>query len=253
VVKLSVVIITLNEEANLRRCIESVAGLADEVLVVDSHSTDNTIALAEQLGARVILQSFLGHREQKAFAIERAASDYVLSLDADEALSTALQAAVQAAKQTWTHDGYYVNRLNRLNGQWIRHGGWYPDRKMRLFDRRKYQMGGVNPHDRFDPVPGAATTRLRGDLLHYTNDDLASRITTINKFSGIAARAFHARGKRGSYWRLLLKPAGRFISEYLLRRGFLDGFYGYYIAKTSAQYVWLREAKLLELGRAHKN
>lgn len=247
-IKLSVTIITLNEADNLPRCLESVAGLADEIVVVDSLSTDDTVAIAEAAGARVIPQKFLGHREQKAFAIEQASHNYVLSLDADEALSNELKASMQAAKENWTHDGYYVNRLNRLNGQWIHHGGWYPDRKMRLFDRRKYVMGGTNPHDRFDPAPGASTTRLKGDLLHYTNDDMDSRVITINKFSSIAAKAFYAEGKRGSWGRVLLKPTGRFVSEFLLRSGWRDGYYGYYIAKTSAQYVWLREMKLLELS-----
>lgn len=248
-VKISVVIITLNEANNLPRCLESVDGLADEIIVVDSLSTDETVSIAEAAGAKVILQKFLGHRQQKAFAIENASSDYVLSLDADEALSPALKESILAAKQNWTHDGYYMNRLNRLNGQWIHHGGWYPDRKMRLFDRRKYVMAGTNPHDRFDPTPDAKTTRLKGDLLHYTNDDMDSRIVTINKFSSIAAKAFYEEGKRGSWLRVITKPGGRFFSEYFLRSGWRDGYYGYYIAKTSSQYVWLREMKLLQLSR----
>lgn len=248
-IKLSVVIITLNEAENLPRCLESIAGLADEVVVVDSLSTDATVGIAEAAGARVILQKFLGHREQKAFAIQQASHDFVLSLDADEALSAELQKSIQKVKQNWTFDGYYVNRLNRLDGQWIHHGGWYPDRKMRLFDRRKYVMAGTNPHDRFDPVPEAKTTRITGDLLHYTNDDMDSRVVTINKFSTIAAQAFQKEGKRGSWWRVLIKPTARFIGEYILRSGWRDGYYGYYIAKTSAQYVWLREMKLLQLNR----
>lgn len=248
-VKLSVVVITFNEAANLPRCVDSVAGLADEILVVDSESTDATRELAAAAGARVIVQPFLGHREQKAFAIERAAHDYVLSLDADEALSPELGKSIAAARANWTHDGYFVNRLNRLNGQWIRHGGWYPDRKMRLFDRRRYRMGGTNPHDRFDPAPGASTRRLAGDLLHYTNDDLASRVETINRFSGIAARAMNEAGRRGSWARILVKPPARFLVEYVWKGGWRDGFLGYFIARTSAQYVWLREIKLLELSR----
>lgn len=247
--KISVVIITLNEEANLERCISSIKDIADEVLVLDSHSTDGTVELAERLGAKVIDQTFLGHREQKAKAIELATYDHVLSLDADEALSPELVESVQKAKNNWIHDGYYVNRLNQLGGQWIRHGGWYPDRKMRLFDRSKYVIAGVNPHDRFDPAPGATTSWLSGDLLHYTNDDLDSRVATINKFSTIAAQAFYDEGKRGSYLRIFVKPGARFISEYLLQGGWRDGFYGYFIAKTSAQYVWLREVKLKSLDK----
>jgi glycosyltransferase involved in cell wall biosynthesis len=247
--KISVVIITLNEEANLERCLQSVEGIADEILVLDSHSTDGTVALAKRLGAKVIAQTFLGHREQKAKAIELATYEHVLSLDADEALSPELAESIRRVKNNWLHDGYYLNRLNRLGGQWIRHGGWYPDRKMRLFDRRKYVIAGVNPHDRFDPAAGATTSWLNGDLLHYTNDDLDSRVATINKFSTIAAQAFHEEGKRGNYLRIFVKPAARFVSEYWFQGGWRDGFYGYFIAKTSAQYVWLREVKLKHLGK----
>ena len=243
--RLSVVIITLNEAGNLPRLFQSLGGIGDEVLVVDSGSTDGTVAIAEAAGARVIHQGFLGHREQKALAIRAATYDHVLSLDADEALSPELCTSVRAKLRDWTHDGYYVNRLNRLEGKWIRHGGWYPDRKMRLFDRRRYVMGGVNPHDSFDPAPGATTTRIEGDLLHYTNDTLESRLETVNRFSTIAAGAFYERGKRGSWVRILVKPPARFISEYVLQRGFRDGRLGLFIAWTSARYVWLREKKLL--------
>ncbi len=246
--KTSAVIITLNEAHNLPRCIASLQGVADEILVVDSFSTDGTVALAEELGCRVLQQKFLGHRGQKAFAIEQASYHYILSLDADEALSPKLQQSILAAKKDWTHDGYYLNRLSQIDGRWIHHGGWYPDRKMRLFDRRCYQMGGINPHDRFDPAPGARTRRLKGDLLHYTNDSLDARIATIHQFSSIAAEAFHQAGKKGSWWRILIKPSARFFSEYLLQSGWRDGYYGYFIAKTSAYYVWLREIKLKRLG-----
>ena len=239
--------ITYNEENNIGRCLQSVRSIADEILVVDSLSEDATIAVAKKLGARVVLQKFLGHREQKALAVREAKYDVVLALDADEALSAELLNSIEEVKKAWSHDGYYMNRLNQLNGRWIKHGGWYPDRKMRLFDRRKYQMGGVNPHDRFDPAPGARTTSLTGDLLHYTNDDFDARVITINKFSTIAAASFFKEGKKGRISRILTKPFFRFFSEYVLQSGWRDGYHGYFIAKTSAQYVWLREMKLLWL------
>ncbi|NJC24982.1 glycosyltransferase family 2 protein [Neolewinella antarctica] len=249
--KVSVVIITLNEAANLPRCLESVRAIADEVVVVDSLSTDSTVAIAEAAGARVIHQAFLGHREQKAFAIASATNELVLSIDADEALSPALLTSLRAVIADWTHDCYYMNRLNRFMGVWIHHGGWYPDRKMRLFDRRKYRLGGVNPHDSFDPVAGATNTLLSGDLLHYTDEGFHDRINRLNKHSTIAAQSFHDLGKRGSMLRLLTKPAGRFISEYFFQLGFLDGLPGYFIAKTDGQYVWMREAKLRALTKQH--
>ncbi|OAV44897.1 glycosyltransferase family 2 protein [Lewinella sp. 4G2] len=245
--KISVVIITLNEEANLPRCLESVAGLADEVLVVDSLSTDDTVAIAEAAGAKVISQPFLGHREQKAFAIAVARNEYVLSIDADEALSDELRESIRSVLDNWTHDCYFMNRLNRFMGAWIRHGGWYPDRKMRLFDRRKYVLGGINPHDSFDPVEGATSTQLQGDLLHYTDEGFHDRYNRLNKHSTIAAKAYYERGKRGNLARLITKPPARFVSKYLFKLGFLDGLPGYFIARTDAHYVFMREAKL----RAH--
>jgi len=247
-VKISLVVITFNEEKNIQRCLESAAGVADEILVVDSVSTDQTVAIAESLGARIILQPFLGYVEQKRFAIEQAAHPYVLSLDADEALSEELRQSILQAKAHWTHDCYSMNRLSNIGDQWIRHGGWYPDRKMRLFDRARFAVEGINPHDKFVPVQGARSTHLKGDILHYTNDSIESRVQTINRFSTLAAKAFHERGKRGSWLRLLFKPFFRFFAEYILRLGFLDGFYGFVIAITSAQYVFLREAKLREMG-----
>ena len=248
-VKISLVVITFNEEKNIRRCLESAAGVADEILVVDSVSTDQTVTIAESLGARIILQPFLGYVEQKRFAIEQATHPYVLSLDADEALSEQLRQSILHVKAHWTHNCYYMNRLSNIGDQWIRHGGWYPDRKMRLFDRARFAVEGINPHDKFVPVQGARSTHLKGDILHYTNDSIESRVQTINRFSTLAAKAFYERGKRGSWLRLLFKPFFRFFAEYILRLGFLDGFYGFVIAITSAQYVFLREAKLREMGK----
>ena len=243
----SLVVITFNEEANISRCLQSAASLVDDVLVVDSHSTDQTVRIAESLGARVLLHAFEGYREQKIWAIQQALFDRVLVLDADEALSSGLQQQVAQLLQDWTHDGYYFNRLSRLSGRWIRHGAWYPDQKMRLFDRRHYQMRGENPHDRIEPAPHARTKRIAADILHYTNDSLHSRVDNINRFSQIAAEALFAKGVKSSLWRLLLKPPVRFLSEYVWQRGFLDGLHGYFIAKTSAQYVFYRESKLWEL------
>lgn len=247
-VKISLVVMTLNEAHNIRRCLESSFGIADEILVVDSLSTDDTVTISESLGARVILQPFLGFVEQRQFAINHAAHPFILILDADEVLSEQLRQSILQVKAHWTHDCYYMNRLSNIGDQWIRHGGWYPDRKMRLFDRTQFAVEGINPHDKLVPVKGARSTHLKGDMLHYTNSDIESRINTINRFSTLAAKAFHERGKRGSWLRLLFKPFFRFFVEYVLRRGFLDGFYGFVVAITSAQYVFLREAKLREMG-----
>jgi len=246
--QVSVVIITFNEEGNLPRCLASLGDIAAEILVVDSCSTDRTVEIARAAGARVILQEFLGYREQKVFAIGQASNDTVLSLDADEALSPELRKSVAAALTDWKFDGYYSNRLNLFMGRWIKHGGWYPDRKMRLFDRRKYRIGGINPHDRFEPAQGASTTLLAGDLLHHTDEGMHERMVRLNNHSTVAAGAYFERGKRGSLLRILTKPLARFVTKYLFKLGFLDGLPGYLIAKTDSQYVWLREVKLRSLG-----
>ena len=248
-IQLSIVVMTYNEAANIRRCLESVREVADEIVVVDSHSTDETAVIAEELGARVLLRPFQGYMDQRSFSIRSARHDHVLVLDADEALSEALRASVRAAKADWAYDCYWCNRLSSFGGRWIRHGAWYPDRKMRLFDRRCYRVAGIDPHDELLPAPGAREGRLQGDLLHYTNEDIAHRIEKVNRLSTVAARAYAERGRRGSLLRVLFKPPVRFLVEYVVRRGFLDGYNGFVIARSSALYVFLREAKLLEKRR----
>ncbi len=248
-IRISAVIITLNEEKNIVDCLESIGAVADELLVVDSFSTDDTVALARQAGARVLQHPFEGHMEQRAYSIAQAKYERVLVLDADERLSGELRRSIAAVRQNWTQDCYWCKRLSYFGGRWIRHGAWYPDRKMRLFDRRKYKIGGINPHDRLEPAEGATEGTLEGDILHYTNESLEDRARTVNAFSSIAARAYHERGKRGSIWRLLFKPFFRFFAEYFIKRGFLDGFYGFIIARTSSYYVFLREVKLLAIER----
>jgi glycosyltransferase involved in cell wall biosynthesis len=243
---ISLVVITFNEAYRIRECLESALGVADDVLVVDSLSTDGTPDMARAMGARVISQPFLGYIEQKAFAIREALHDRVLLLDADERLSKQLADSVQRVKRDWSADGYACNRLNHLGNQPLHHGGWYPDRKVRLFDRRKCQVGGVDPHDRIVMDEGTRTAHLQGDILHFTNKDLADRVATVNRFSTRAAAAMAARGQRGNIARLITKPAFRFFREYVLQCGFLDGLPGFLVAATSSQYVWLREAKLLE-------
>lgn len=247
--KISLVIITYNEANNIERCIDSARSVVDEILVVDSFSEDETQALAIAKGARLLTHAFAGYIEQKDYAIQQAKYDYILLLDADEALDDQLRQSIQTVRENWTHNCYRMNRLSNLGDQWIRHGAWYPDRKMRLFERRYYEVIGINPHEKFVPKTGATLSHLKGDILHYTNSDIKDRIETINRFSTIAANAFQEKGKKGTWLRILAKPGLRFFSEYILKRGFLDGFYGFVIAKTSAQYVFMREVKLYDLGR----
>lgn len=250
-IRISLVVMTLNEEATLRACLESARDLAEEMVVVDSGSSDATVAIATELGARVIHQPFLGFRRQREFAIARAGHDHVLALDADERVSPRLADSIRRVREQWTAEGYVMNRLNFLGDTPLYHGGWYPDRKLRLFDRRHVRVEG-EIHEQFVLTNGSRPLHLEGDLLHRTNPDLSDRIRTINAFSTKAAEDLQSRGVRGGLFRVLVKPAFRFFGEYLLRRGFLDGFAGYVVARTSAQYVFLREAKLLEMQRRHR-
>lgn len=247
---LSVVVITYNEEKNIRRCLESVHRLADELVVVDSLSTDNTGAICRELGARFIEQPFLGYIEQKNFALDQASHDYVLSLDADELVDEKLLAAIQQVKEKgFAADGYRMNRCNNYCGQWIKHGMWYPDRKIRLFNRTKARWGGINPHDKIEVQPGSTVAYLKGDILHYTYASIEEHMTQMNRFTSIQAKTMYEQGKRSSWVKLLVNPAIAFIVDYIIKAGFLEGKNGLILAKTRAFATFIKYAKLLHHQR----
>lgn len=246
---LSVVIITFNEAAHIERCISSVHGLAEEVLVVDSLSTDETPAIAARMGARVVQRPWPGYAKQREWAASHASHDLILALDADEYLSPELYAAIAKFKSEPSADTCSFNRLNRIGNYWVRHGGWYPDRKLRLFFRGKVFFKDAGGHDTVVPLLGASKTHLPGNLLHQANAGLHDRIAQVNKLSRDSAIFMFQSRKKTSWLRILLKPPGRFLKEYILRLGLFDGFYGFAIAASSAQYVFWREYKLLEMHR----
>lgn len=246
---ISALILTLNEERNIGRCLESLQGVADEVIVIDSFSTDKTEEIALKHGAKFIKQEFLGYIEQKNFALTQASHDHVLSLDADEALSPELKAAVLKAKENFQADGYYLNRLTNYCGQWIRHSGWYPDWKLRLFDRTKGQWTGTNPHDKFVLEAGASQKRLAGDLYHYSYYTVEEHKQQIKRFTDISAQAKFDQGVRSSWTKIMSKTVARFVKGYLLKLGFLDGYYGWRICLYSAYATYLKYHKLLQIQR----
>lgn len=250
--ELSVVVITFNEEKNLARCLRSVAAVADDIVVVDSFSTDGTEAIAKEHGARFVQHIFEGHIEQKNWAITQAKYPWVLSLDADEELDATLIASIRQAKQRNDADGYTMHRLTDYCGTWIRHGGWYPDTKLRLWDARKGKWGGTNPHDRYEMEAGARIAHLKGDLLHYSYSTISDHIKQADYFTTIAAKAMHARGRRAGLFKMLVGPAAKFFGDYVLRGGFLDGFHGFVIARISAHATFLKYAKLEQLWREAK-
>lgn len=244
---LSVVIITYNEEPNIRRCLESVEGLGDEILVVDSGSLDNTADIARSMGATIIEQPFLGYIEQKNFATAKAKNNWVLSLDADEALTPELKAAILAIFPEPKAHGYTMNRFNNYCGTWVRHSGWYPDMKLRLYDRRKGAWTGVNPHDRYRMKLGSTTHHLKGDLLHYSYTSISDHLKQIDRFSHIAALSMHNKGQRSSIAKILYKPLARFLRHYLFKAGFLDGLTGFIIAINGAYAVFMKYLRLYYL------
>lgn len=205
-IKLSAVIITYNEEEHLEKCLSSLQNIADEIVVVDSYSTDHTKQICERFGVRFIEQSFLGYKEQKNFALIQAKYDYILSLDGDEALSEPLKKSILEVKNNWDKDGYYCNRLNNYCGQWIRHSDWYPDRKLRLFKKNSGTWKGINPHDCFTLKVGKKSGKLKGDLLHWIYRDYEEHNQKIERFSSIAAQAYFDLGIKASFFKNFVAP-----------------------------------------------
>ena len=243
-VKLSVVVITYNEEANIRRCLESVKGIADDITVVDSLSTDGTVKICHEYGAEVHSQAFLGHVEQKNFAITRARYPHILSLDADEALDDKLASSIKMVKENWDADGYSMNRLTNYCGKWVRHCGWYPDRKFRLWDSRKGKWEGTNPHDEFRMEKGSGTRHLDGDILHFSYNSINDHIRQVNYFTDIAAKANLLKGKKSNLFKILVSPLVKFIRDYFFLLGILDGYYGLVICLISSHATFLKYAKM---------
>ncbi len=244
-VLLSVVIITFNEEANIARCLQALGDVADEILVVDSFSADNTVAICQAHGARVVQNAFAGYVEQKNFATDQARFDHVLQLDADEVLTDELRRSIQQVKANWQHAAYALARLTNYCGTWVRHGGWYPDRKLRLYDRRLGRWEGLLLHEHYEVQPGQTTGQLAGDALHYSYHSIAQHISQLNKFTSITAQERALKGKtRVTVFHLVVKPLWKFVHGYVFRLGFLDGFAGLSIAAISAAGVFLKFAKL---------
>ena len=245
-IQLSVVIITYQEERNIAKTIQAILPIAEEILVIDSYSTDKTVDIARNLGARILQRPFKDMSDQKIYGYEQALHDHILSIDADEVVSEELLQSIRTVKENWDFDAYALDRINQFADKWIHHGAWYPDYNIRLFDRTKVQSVLQRGHDEILPKPGATTSKLIGKLYHYTAFDVKTYQSKMNVLSSLAADALFRKGQTFKWWRLLLKPAYRFFSEFVLKRGFLDGFYGYVIAKTSAHFVFQREVKLWE-------
>ena len=252
--QISVVIITYNEEKNIGRCLDSVKDVADEIVVLDSFSTDRTKEICESKGAKFFQHKFDGHIQQKNRAITYASNPHVLSLDADEALDDVLKKSILEVKTNFTRDGYYMNRLTNYCGHWVRHCNWYPDKKLRLWDSRKGSWTGINPHDKYEIKGGDKNTGyLKGDILHYSYYSVADHYKQVEYFTTIAAKAFFEANKGAPTIKLVMNPIAKFIDHYILHLGFLDGWAGFSISRISAYATYLKYKKLRELYSAAKN
>jgi glycosyltransferase involved in cell wall biosynthesis len=246
---LSVVIISFNEEENIGRCIDSVRKIADEIIVVDSFSTDRTREIAIQKGAIVKQEQFRGYIEQKNAALKLASHDFTLSIDADEILDEKLANSIAAEKQQFRARAYSMNRCANYCGKFIRHGLWYPDTKVRLFDKRIASWGGTNPHDKIELNENVNIQHLLGDILHYSYNSIEEHMVQSNNFTTISAASMYEKGQKSNWIKILVNPFWTFVHGYLIRLGFLDGFYGFVIAINSTHQTFLKYVKLYRLQR----
>jgi glycosyltransferase involved in cell wall biosynthesis len=244
--KITATIITYNEERNIARAMESLR-CCDEIVVVDSGSSDRTAEIAEKLGARVIEYPWGGYARQKNYAAECASNDWILSVDADEALSEALEGEIwQVKKKGPAYDAYTMPRLAQYLGRWILHSGWYPDRKVRLYHRAKARWVGDYVHESL--IVDGRTGHLESDLLHFTCDSLSEHLKTLDRYTTLAAEQLVAQKKPIGFTQLLLDPIWTFWSTYVLRLGFLDGMEGMAIAWMAAIYNFVKYAKARDMS-----
>lgn len=241
---LSVVIITFNEEKNIARCLESVRHVADEIIIADSFSTDATATIAAQYGARVIEHPFEGYGQQKNFATAQATNDWILSLDADEALTPGLEKSILRVKVAPEASVYKMPRITNYCGKWIRHCGWYPDHQARLYDRTKGRWQELRVHEYWKPAASGQMGTLTGDLLHFSFSSISEHLKKIDKYTELAAHEAVGKGKTASLLKIYFSPKWHFFTEYVLRFGFLDGFYGYMICKLSAHQAFVKYSKI---------
>jgi glycosyltransferase involved in cell wall biosynthesis len=251
--RLSACLIVMNEADRIGDCLASL-DFCDEIVVVDSHSTDATRELAEAAGARVIEHDWLGHRAQKQFAVEQATHDWILALDADERLSPELREEIISLRAAGFAgaNGWSMPRLSHHLGIWIRYGSWYPNRQLRLFDRRRGRWGGRDPHDRWEMQ--GSEGRFRGDLLHIPYRSFEEHLQTLTQYASISAARMYEDGRRANILDLLVRPPLRFLRGFVFKRGFLLGRRGLTLAWLDARSVWLKYTRLKALARdRHKD
>jgi glycosyltransferase involved in cell wall biosynthesis len=246
--KLTGVIITSNEERNIERCLKSLKNVCDEIIVLDSFSSDRTEEICRTYGVKFFQHKFDGHIQQKNRALQLAETNWILSLDADEALTEELSASILKLKQHQKYDSYSFNRLTNYCGHWVKHCGWYPDAKTRLVKKETAFWTGVNPHDRLEPMNKKQIGHLQGDLLHYSYYTKEDHFKQIDYFGNIASKELFDQGKNISVPMLYLKVLNQFIKSFCIKLGILDGKTGFLISIRSAYATYVKYRKLRSLN-----
>ena len=247
--EISAVIITYNEELFIDKCLSSLEGIADEIIVVDSFSTDATEEICKKHNVKFIKHAFEGFRDQKNFGLKLASHKHILSLDADEALSDSLRKSILDIKDKWEYDGYLFNRRSNYCGNWINHSEWYPDRQLRMFYTDHGKWGELNLHEKFIMSNGATIGRLKGDLLHWPFASLQDHIDKMNKYSIIGAEEFYRVGRKSGLLTPYIHYFWGFFRSYIINRGFLDGHNGYLICSMYAKSTFNKYKRLRQLNK----
>jgi glycosyltransferase involved in cell wall biosynthesis len=249
--KISACIISFNEEKKIEDCLKSLEGIADEIIVVDSNSSDDTVAIASRYTDRIILQDFLGFIEQKNFAMQQAENDWILSLDCDERLSPELRDAISGIKPSIERaDAYSMPRKTFYIYRWLNYC-WYPDLKIRLFNKNQSHWGGTNPHDHI-VTTGSNIVQLPGDIYHYSFDSISDHLKTIDKFTEIGADELIRKNRSFSMLSPFTHSSWIFLKLYIFKRGFMDGFAGIIVSVLSAMHVFVKYSKAIIKRRQDK-
>lgn len=248
---ISAIIITYNEEKKIQRCIESLRSVAEDIVVVDSFSKDNTKKICLESGVRFYENEFKNYADQKNFAVSLAKYDNILSLDADEYLSEELTKSIIKLKENWNGEAYKMNRLSTYGGKWIEHGNWYPDGQIRLWNRNSGKWGGKNPHEKVLLEKGIKIKKIKGNLLHVSYDNCSVTLDKVQLYSGIFARS-NANKRSISVWGIIIHTSFAFIKSYFIKRGFLDGYEGLAVAMSVTNHTFYKYAKLYEANKEAK-
>jgi glycosyltransferase involved in cell wall biosynthesis len=248
--KISVTVITHNEEENIRDCLESVKW-ADEIIVVDSGSTDRTVEICSEYTDKIFFNLWTGMKEQKQCAVEKASNIWIFSIDADERATEAIKQFILQELKNPSCDGYRFPRQNYFLGEWLKHGGWYPDHVLRLFRKDRGHFGGINPHDKVVMKSGGVKT-VQIPLVHHTYKSISQYLTKQNMYSSISAKELFYSGRKVTPCIIPLKAVWKFIETYCIKKGFMDGCRGFIVAMGATYSMFWKYIQLWELCRKNK-